>query len=503
MIEEQTREMIRKLFEQGKRKREIARFLGIDIKTVRSILTETPGTERVRSDKIVIDSDLLKQLYSRCSGYAQRVHEILAEEYGVHLGYSTLTRLLAEYEIARVNPARDERHPDVAGAEMQHDTSVYTVELGGTLRRVVCSGIYYRYSKMRYVVFYPRFDRFRLKCFLHEAFGFCGYVANTCIIDNTSLVVLYGSGANAVFQPEMIGFAQQYGFKWKTHSIRHANRKAGKERNFLTLQTNFFPGRRFSDLEDLNRQAFQWATERFASRPLSRTRLIPRLLFEEEKPHLLKVPAYVSPPYRPHQRTIDSYGYVNFEANYYWIPEGVRGEVTVLEYDKRIAVYSRNRKLLEYPLPPFGVKNRIFSPPDRPLPSRKPNNRRYGSTEERKRLRQMGEICTLYLDYIDSADCKVRYKQKLVRDLYRLSRRLAPELFLSVAERAVRYRIDSVVSLERIASQLIQPELPGIPQQPSVAPEIYEERESYKMGRFSSEADPSHFKRLLEEPPDE
>ena len=100
MIEEHKRQVIRTLAEQGKAKKEIARLLGIDVKTVRRILAEDPEAERVRSDKILLDPELLRQLHHRCSGYAQRIHEILAEEYKIHIGYSTLTRLLGRYGIA-------------------------------------------------------------------------------------------------------------------------------------------------------------------------------------------------------------------------------------------------------------------------------------------------------------------------------------------------------------------------------------------------------------------
>ena len=501
MIEEHIREVVRTLAEQGKGKKEIARLLGMDVKTVRSILARPLGADTVRSDKILVDHDLLKAVYQRCDGYAQRVHEILSEEYQIHIGYSTLTRLLGQQGIGRKPPQRDQRYPDIPGAEMQHDTSVYDVDLGGKVHRVVGSGLYYRYCKMRYVKISFRFNRFLLKCFFHEALGFYGHVAETCIIDNSSLVILYGSGENAVFQPEMLAFAKQYGFHWKAHRIGNVNRKAGKERNFLTLQTNFFPGRTFTSLEDLNRQAFQWATERFASRPLSKTHLIPRALFEQEKPYLMKVPASPPPPYQPHQRTVDGYGYVTFAVNYYWVPEGVRGAVTVIEYEKTISIYQRNRRLIDYPLPPAGVKNRLFTPAGGPVPSRAPHNRRYGCSEEQKKLRQMGQVCCLYLDYLDSPLCKVRYKAKLIRDLYRLSIKLEPSLFLKAVERALRYQIDSLQSFERIASQILKDDLPELPQ-PDCG-ENYEERRSHQAGRFSSEADLATYKRLFEEDGDE
>jgi len=183
MIDEHIREIVRTLFESGKRKKEIARFLKIDIKTVRAILTEEQSTPKTRKDKILVDYDLLKDLHERCSEYAQRMYEILTEEYKIPIGYSTLTRLLREYGIGQQPEQRNQKYPDIPGDEMQHDTSVYTVKLGQEYRRLVCSGLYLRYSKMRYVKFYIRFNRFIMKCFFHEALRFFGYTAKTCIID--------------------------------------------------------------------------------------------------------------------------------------------------------------------------------------------------------------------------------------------------------------------------------------------------------------------------------
>jgi hypothetical protein len=457
----------------------------------------------VRSDKVQVSEELLRALYGRCDGYAQRVHEILEEEHHIRLGYSTLTRLLGELGIGRVQEVRHEHYPDTPGEEMQHDTSVYNVRVGDSVRRIVCCGLYYRYSKMRYIRFYPRFDRFRLKCFLHEALGFYGVAARMCVVDNSSVVLLHGSGDQAVFAPEMEAFGRQYGFHWKAHALGHADRKAGEERAFFTLETNFFPGRSFRDLQDLNRQALQWASVRFASRPLSHTRLVPRQLFEEERPYLLKIPDGLPAPYRDHRRHVDPYGFVSFEVNYYWVPEKVKGEVELLEYDRKIEIYQHRRKLIDYPLPPWGVRNQAFSPEDRPPPGRRPNNRHYETHEERLRLTQKGPCVVAYLAYIDSACCQVRYKQKLVRDLYRLSTKLAPEVFLAVIERAVRHRIDSLASLERIAVEILKQEIPASPSSPWSVTDGYEERESYQMGRFSSEADPSHLNRLSEEPVDD
>ena len=500
MKHEQIRQAVRTLFERGKKKKEIARFLRIDVKTVRSILDREPGTAENRSDKILVDYDVLKNLYAECDGYAQRMHEILTEERKIPIGYSTLTRLLREYGIGERHEQRSHRYPDIPGEEMQHDTSMYFVKLGETRRKLICSGLYLRYSKMRYITFYPHFDRFRMKCFIHEALRFLGYTAKICIIDNTNLAVLYGTGERAVFHPEMIAFAENYGFQWKAHRIRHANRKAGKERNFFTLETNFFPGRTFRDLEDLNRKAFQWATERFASRPQAKTRLIPSELFEQEKPYLVKLPAYIEAPYREHKRDIDQYGYVALDGNFYWVPEKVHGKLTVIEYDTSISIYHTQRKLQDYPLPPDGVKNQPFAPPGVTPPHHAPRNRKHGCKEEEKQLRQLGPVSGAYVDYIQSTACKIRYKPKFIRELHGLMKKISKLLFLKTAERALHYHIDSIASVERIAEQLVRNEVRQLPEVP--LPDRYESRNSYQEGRFSAEADPKRYNELMEEDED-
>jgi hypothetical protein len=258
MIAGNIRESIRTLYTAGKSKKQIARFLGLDIKTVRKAVADENNQRKARRDKITITEEQLKELHQRCDGYVQRMYEILTEDEGLAIGYSTLTRLVREHFPGK-SEQRCKSFPDIPGEEMQHDTSDYYVRIGEKKQKVICSGLYFRYSKMRYVKFYPRFNRFLMKCFFHEALMYFGYSARVCIIDNTHLAVLHGTGENAVFSPEVIAFADKYGFVWKAHRIKLSNRKAGKERNFLTMETNFFPGRTFKSIKDLNRQAKSWA----------------------------------------------------------------------------------------------------------------------------------------------------------------------------------------------------------------------------------------------------
>ncbi len=99
----------------------------------------------------------------------------------------------------------------------------------------------------------------------------------------------------------MEAFAREYGFVFRCHALKHANRKAGEERSFWTVETNFLPGRTFQSLEDLNQQAFQWSTVRMDNKPQGKAGLIPAKAFEHERQYLLELAAHLPAPYRDHQ----------------------------------------------------------------------------------------------------------------------------------------------------------------------------------------------------------
>jgi transposase len=477
---------------------EIARRLHLSRNTVRSIL-EHKGEMPLglRKDKIQVEVDLLQRLYQDCEGWVQRVHEKLVEEEGVSISYSTLARMLRQMGISQSQKSRCDRVPDQPGAEMQHDTSLYSVRLADQSVRLIASLMYLRYSKRRYLRFYRRFNRFRMKCFLHEALMSWGYAAPVCIIDNTNLARLKGTGRNAVMAPEMEAFAKQYGFHFVCHEKGHANRKAGEERSFWTVETNFFPGRRFQSLEDLNRQALQWVTQRLEHRAVAKTGLIPAQAFEQERAVLASLPAHLPPPYLVHDRGTDQYGYAAFEGNYYWVPGSSRQDVKLLEYSDRVKIYQDRQCLVEYPLPADGVHNQRISPEGLPKPDRQPKHRKRPTEEEEKRLRAMSPILDRYLNFVLPSVGDMQW-HRLMRELFAWSRRLPPALFFQTMERALRYGISDMETLRRIARLcLTQGELPLFTVE---VDESFVQREAYQQGRLTEAPDFSLYDQMLEDP---
>lgn len=483
-------------------------MLGIDVKAVKRFIEhrgELP--KRATPTRIELNEETLGALHGDCQGYVRRMHEILTEERGVEVAYSTLTRRVRELGLSDTEGDRictDGELLVKPGEEMQSDTSDYVIKLGGKEYRVIASGLYYRYAKNRYLKFYLSFDRFAMKSFFHESLTFWEYAAENCIIDNTHLAVLHGTGANAVMVPEMNVFAKRYGFKWKAHEVNHSNRKAGKERNFWTLETNFFPGRKFSSLEDLNEQAKDWATKRFFRRPHEKTKLVPAESWEIEKPFLKRIPELLEPPYREHDRPTDRKGYVALRANYYLVP-GCRPHepIKLIEYPSVVKIFRRHELVIEYPIVPADARGVKRRPPGAPIIPERPQNDRAQSNEEEEKLRSTGMTAIKYLDWLAKSPGRVRYRHAFIRELYGLSRRWAPTIFAQSLEQAHTYGIAEIDSIERIAAMILRS---GAPDDTGVWPELpianyeYQSRESYREGRFSEEADLATLARRLEAP---
>jgi transposase len=499
MLDPNKRQSIVLLHREGMSLRELARRLRVGRNTIRAILRRPEARAPApRRERVPLSEELLRTLFAECQGRAQRVWEKLAEEHGLPVPYATLTRRLRRLHLRAPRTPRCARVPDEPGAEMQHDTTVYRLRLGGTEARVVASLLYLRYSKRRYLKFYRAFNRFRMKCFFHEALAFWGYAARECIIDNTNLARLRGVGAQAEMAPEMAAFARAMGFTFRCHELGHSNRKAGEERSFYTVETNFLPGRVFGDWEDLNRQAFEWATARMERRPVGKGRLIPCQAFEHERAFLTPVPAGLSPPYLELPRLVDQYGYVACEGNYYWVPGDGREPVKVLQYATRLEIYSQGQLLAQYPLPPETARNRIFTPPGQGRLPHRPKSLKHPTQQEEQRLRAMGEEVQAYLEF--ALRPKGIARHQTVRALFSLAQQTGPEIFRKVLARALRFSITDTATLRRMALLLL-----GAAGPRAILAEIdegFQDRESYREGRVTDLPDLSRYDRLLQNPED-
>lgn len=486
MIDEQKRKAISTLYNEGVKIRKIAKILSIDRKTIRKIISVKKAPDLIaKRNKISIDEELLRRTYARCQGKAERTREVLEKEFGIKIAYSTLTLLIRKLNLKNKGKDRAAQVLVGPGEEFQHDTSPYNLKIGGRSVRVQASLIYYRHSKVRYLKFYKSFNRFAMKCFFFEALHYFGYVPSKCIIDNTNLAVLHGTGKNAVIVPEMESFANMFKFKWLAHEVGHADRKAGVESGFRYIEVNFIPGREFSSFEDLNRQALKWCKD-ISIKPTTREKIIPTEMFNLEIPYMKKVLPGLPAPYRQHQREIDQYGYIAFNGNYYWVPIDVSGTVVVLEFYEKIELYNNRKKVGEYLLPAELVKNKRFVPEGVPI-RKKPKNRKFSSQEEEKRLRAIDNEVGNYIDTALKEKRPSKGRHQFIRELYALSKKVSPSIFKAALLRALKFSVYDLHILNNICTIIIRNDNYVLPE--TDVKYDFEERDSYIEGAYSDGPD--------------
>ena len=108
------------------------------------------------------------------------------------------------------------------------------------------------------------------------------------------------------------------------------------ERPFGYLESNLLNGRTFTSLEHLNEITTRWLAETADVRIHRETKRRPIDLYEEEKPHLLALPARPYDTARVLYRTVDPEGFIPYLQNFYSVPWQRIGELLpVRDYGKR------------------------------------------------------------------------------------------------------------------------------------------------------------------------
>jgi transposase len=170
-----------------------------------------------------------------------------------------------------------------------------------------------------------------LRC--HEAaFTFVGGCPKECWYDNLATAVAERRGRLVRFHPRFLAYAGHHRFRPVACNVGKGNEKGRVEDAIKYLRTNFWPGRTFRDLADLNAQAQAWRDTLANRREHRVTRKIPALFVAEERGALLPLgepydtdevrSVIVPPPFR-----------VAFDGNRYSVPWRLVGKPLTLRAD--------------------------------------------------------------------------------------------------------------------------------------------------------------------------
>ncbi len=323
MLKVEQRFMIKDLYRRGVTISEIARVTGYDRKTIRAIVngpvSPPPQKRKARAKKL---GPFVSFLEKRIEEGVLNCNKLLAElrKQGYQGGKSLVKDFVQPYREARRQEAtvRFETEP---GEQAQVDWGHFGfIDHHGRRRRLYAFVMTLGWSRAMYVEFTVSADTsWWLRCHVH-AFHYFGGVPQVVLHDNLKTAVLDRDVDGTVhWNPRYLDFAGYYGFTPKACQPYRAQTKGKVESGVRYVRGNFWPGLKFVDLVDLNRQGRDWLDLTANVRVHGTTGEVPfvRLALEPLQ-SLIDKPDYDTSLISFRRSTKDCF--VSYEGNYYSVP---------------------------------------------------------------------------------------------------------------------------------------------------------------------------------------
>lgn len=332
----------------------IARQLGIHHSSVDRVLAQAglPKAERCPRSSIVdpyhpMIIETLAQ-FPRLS--AARLYA-MAQARGFSGGASQFRAHVAQLR-PRKAPEAYLRLRTLAGEQMQVDWAHFGhLQIGRARRPLMAFVLVLSFSRQIFLRFYPNH---RMDSFLHghvAAFEALGGLARVALYDNLRSAVLERRGEAIRFHPTLLALSAHYRFEPRPVAPARGNEKGRVERAIRYIRDNFFAGRRWADLDDLNAQAATWCATTSARRRCPEdASLSVAEAFAQERPQLLALPDNPFPAEERFEVRVGKTPYVRFDLNDYSVPHTqVRRSLTVVATLARVRILDGIAVLADHP----------------------------------------------------------------------------------------------------------------------------------------------------------
>jgi len=319
---------------------QLARQLGLDVKTVRLWL-DRPSARRTAPPR----ASKLDPFKGRIVGWldaqplsAQQVYQRLCEA-----GYAGGVSIVKNY-VRRIRPRPREAFLTLAfapGEVAQVDWGDGgTIAVGDSRRRLSFFVMVLAYSRQMYVEFTLAQTMEHFLAAHQHAFAALG-VPRRVMVDNLRTAVLsHPRGGPVQFNPRYVDFARHYGFEIVACNVAKGNEKGRVERGVGYVKSNFLQGLDLPAFAALHPAVAVWLETVANVRRHRETHRRPVDLWTEERPFLQPVnprpfdvgrvlAVRASRPFR-----------VTFEANRYSVPARYAGAQLILKaYPERVCLY--------------------------------------------------------------------------------------------------------------------------------------------------------------------
>ena len=322
MLRSQTVNTIHDLHTQGKSVQEIAQQLGISRTTTRKYLKHPEAVIRKPRAQQPSKLDPFREQIKR---WVMEDHctncEVLFERLQ-KLGYTGGISILKGY----VHPLRPaiaghapvQRYETKPGEQIQFDWGEFVYEHDGISHKFYRFVAILGYSRMRFVTFVKRCDTPTLIRCLMEAFESFGGLTKTALTDRMKSVLLEMEENKPRWNPRFADFMVSIAVAARVCKAYTPQTKGKVERTVSHVKTSFWAGVGFTDLDDLNRQAYRWC-ERINARVHRTTHARPIDRLAEE--HLRSLPeAFAWERFATEERKVTWDGYVSYDGVLYGLP---------------------------------------------------------------------------------------------------------------------------------------------------------------------------------------
>ncbi len=302
----------------------IASQLGVHHSTVKRLLSETGVTK----DTILVQKSMIDPFVPFILDQLKRFPRLTATSlYGmvVERGYpggEDHFRSLISFYRPKTPAEAYLRLRMLPGEQAQVDWAHFGhMTIGSAKRPLMAFVMVLSYSR---TVFLHFFLNARTENFLrgHElAFHYFSGSPRVALYDNLRSAVLDRQGDAVRFNPTLLAFAAHYRFEPRPCAVYRGNEKGRVERAIRYIRENFYAGRHYTSLDDLNQQARAWCDTTASNRPCpeDKSKTV-QATFLEEQPRLIALPDNPYPCEEVETVSVGKTPYVRFDLNDYSVP---------------------------------------------------------------------------------------------------------------------------------------------------------------------------------------
>jgi transposase len=349
--------MILDLHRQGLSVSAIARQLERDRKTVRKYIERGLAAPAYgpRQPRPTVVTPFAPYLRERIAAFPELTGiRLLREikELGYAGGYTAVKQFLRTIR-PRALQAFERRFETPPGKQAQVDFAFFRTvftDQPGAERIVWLFSMVLGHSRMLWGRFVAHQDlQTVLRCHI-AAFEALGGAPAEILYDRMKTAVLGEVEDQGIaYNRKLLDLAGHYRFLPKACAPYRAKTKGKVERPFRYVREDFFLGRAFRNLDDLNAQFRHWLDTVANPRRHATTRRVVAEAFAEEKPKLQELPSVPFGSVLKLERRVSHEGMVSVGGNLYSVPDATRkrvvevhtlaNEIHILEDDQLIAVH--------------------------------------------------------------------------------------------------------------------------------------------------------------------